>query len=801
MSRVAFAALALVLLVGAWLGAQSVARSQRELRLTGAMARNVALLEAVLRTITPLQHERVAVLRDEAAAGTQELSGARRAVDRALAELEVALAEAAIPEEARNDVRAELALLRDAGRRTPQQLTHAIAGLLQLDRAAIAAPTSGGAGELMALVYPLQVLQEDAAQLHAWLPLSLARAAEPRGEPQRLAAAYGQLRAALDEPTHFPFENASARVRAFAESESWRRLDVVCQRALAPGPLPEAEVADSGAAAATILVQELRLACAEELTGAAARLQAEIAAAQRQTGAAILGLLVLAACGGAAVLGVRRLRHELRERLRLQRELELSRDSLVQFRRALDLSAIVAVTDRDGVIVEVNDRFCTSTGYRREEVIGHTHRLIKSAHHPPEFFRTLWETIAAGRIWSGEICNLTKAGEETFFDTMIVPISGPDGRPAQFIALRHDVTERKRLALELERMALVVQKTTVAMFIADPVGRIEWANPAFEHLTGYELPALLGRTPAVLLHGPETDPATVAQMEAGLANSRGFDVELVNYRKDATSYWVHVKTDPVLGPDGRAQRFVVVVTDITARRRSESLVAGMLDTAAYALIATDPRGEIEVFNRGAEQLLGYSAGDLVGHVTPLSFMDPDELARRAEQLASELGRPVQRSFEAVTARTEATRSADESEATFVRRDGSRVPVRLVTTAMRDRAGLVTGFLMLASDITAQRESIERLRRSEERWQLAISGSNDGAWEWDIRTDRMWVSPRDREILGLSELEETISRAQWVGLMHPEDAEGTREAVRQYFAGETPVYEFIYRVRQAGGKWR
>ncbi|MFT3829994.1 MAG: PAS domain S-box protein [Opitutaceae bacterium] len=797
LSRVALAALALVLLVGAWLGVQAVVRSQHDLRLNRAMARNLALMEAALRTIAPLQDERAAALRVVAGAPAEwNLSLFRGATDRALAELDTLLLEAALPEEAKRAARAELAPLRDRATRAPPQLTRAIAALLRLDRAALAAPTSSGTGKMMALVYSFQLLQEDAAQLHAWLASAGLQGAQVTA-PEQLAGAYAQVNAALEQPTRLAFEHALTRVRKFSESETWRQIDTACRRLLAGGTPPEAEAT----AAAATLVRELRLACAEESAGVATRLRANTAAVQRQAVFAILGLLVLAACGVAAALGVGRLQRELRERRRLQREVEQARDSLAQFRRALDLSAIVAVTDRAGVIVDVNDRFCTSTGYRREEVLGHTHRLIKSTRHPPEFFRALWETIAAGRIWSGEICNLTKAGEETFFDTMIVPIAGPDGRPVQFIALRHDVTERKRLALELERLALLAQKTTVAMFIVDPTGRIEWANPAFEQLTGYELPALIGRSPALLLHGPETDPTTVAQMEAGLVDGGGFEVEVVNYRRDATPFWVHVKTDPVRGPDGRTQRFVVVATDITARRRSESLAAGILETAAHALIATDPQGTIEVFNRGAEQLLGHPAAEIVGRATPLLFLEPDELAQRADRLAAELARPVPPTFEAVTARAEAMRCADECETTFIRQDGNRVPVRLVTTAMRDRAGRVTGFLLLASDITVQRESIEQLRRSEERWQLAISGSNDGAWEWDIRTDRMWVSPRDREILGLAELEETISRAQWIGLMHPDDAEGAREAVRRYFAGETTVYEYTYRVRESGGTWR
>ncbi len=149
---------------------------------------------------------------------------------------------------------------------------------------------------------------------------------------------------------------------------------------------------------------------------------------------------------------VKRLRLRVNQLEHTETSLQQSLKDLADVKFALDQSSIVAITDRSGVITYVNDKFCQISKYSRDELIGQTHRIINSGHHPPDFFQQMWRTIASGQVWQGDVKNQAKDGSYYWVDTTIVPFLDRDGVPYQYVAIRNDITALEEAKAALQQL-------------------------------------------------------------------------------------------------------------------------------------------------------------------------------------------------------------------------------------------------------------------------------------------------------------------------------------------------------------
>lgn len=140
---------------------------------------------------------------------------------------------------------------------------------------------------------------------------------------------------------------------------------------------------------------------------------------------------------------------------------------LKAYRDAVDVHLISSITDRTGKIIYVNDMFCKISQYSSSELLGQNHRIVCSGHHPREFFREMWKTISAGKVWHGEILNKAKDGSPYWVDTVIIPIFDDSKRIDRYLSLRLLITDRKHAEEQRSNYTALLEK--IAFIVAHDI--------------------------------------------------------------------------------------------------------------------------------------------------------------------------------------------------------------------------------------------------------------------------------------------------------------------------------------------
>ncbi|MCH7733010.1 MAG: PAS domain S-box protein [Candidatus Marinimicrobia bacterium] len=385
---------------------------------------------------------------------------------------------------------------------------------------------------------------------------------------------------------------------------------------------------------------------------------------------------------------------------------KLAEERLIKLSQSVEQSpASVMITDLDGNLEYVNPKFEKLTGYTSEEVLGQNPRFLNSGVQSKEFYTELWQKLMSGKEWQGEFCNKKKNGEYYWEFASISPILDKDGSPTHFVAVKEDITERKKAYEEISHLKKfnesILNGMTEGVVVLDTEGIMTYVNTATKPLLGYAEKELLGQHWSLII--PKDQHATV--LAADERRKKGedsvYDLQLV--RKDGQLIDVMVSGSPRF-EEGEYIGTLAVFTDITEQKRavgelrsSEERYRSILDTMEEGYYEVDLKGHFTFFNDSLCRMLNYSRDELLG-------------MNYRQYMQSESAEKVFKTFNEIF---KIRKSTQTIEINIKRKKGSINYGEISITLLIGSHNKPVGFRGIVRDITERKKAEETLRNIAE----------------------------------------------------------------------------------------
>ena len=317
-------------------------------------------------------------------------------------------------------------------------------------------------------------------------------------------------------------------------------------------------------------------------------------------------------------------------------------DELRKLSRAIEQSPVsIIITNKTGEIEYVNPKFSKLTGYSNSEAIGENPRFLKSGSTSKDEYIDLWKTISSGGEWHGEFRNRKKTGEEYIELASISPIVNKNGEITHYLAIKEDITDRKKVENDLHKFLMGIENSSDAVFITDLNGTIEFVNPAFEQIYGYLRSEVLGKTPRILKSGLIPSEGYKYFWDSLLAGN-SVNGELKNKTSDGRVIDIEASNNPILDEKGKIRGFISINRDITKRKQievalkiSEEKYRKIFENVQDVFYQADINGLTIDVSPSIYRITGYYPEELLGKPISVLYENPEHRIELINQIEKE----------------------------------------------------------------------------------------------------------------------------------------------------------------------
>lgn len=468
------------------------------------------------------------------------------------------------------------------------------------------------------------------------------------------------------------------------------------------------------------------------------------------------------------------------------------KELLSKMKSAVEISMDgIALLDHAGVYYYLNEVHLSMFGYSDEkELIGKTWEFIYDQSEIDRINKDIFPLLMEQKRWRGETIGKSRSGKPVYQEITLT-VSDDGG----IICICRDIEQRIINRKQIRVHEKIMEQTNSMLMITNRNREITWVNEAFCKTTGYTMKEVLGQNPGHLLQGKKSNRATIKKFREALISRIPINCELLNYKKDGSSYWIDIKCQPLFNEQGQIEGFFAIEEDITERKRTEALLNESklrlemaIDGTGAALWDWDISSNTVYYSSSWKKVLGYSDEEIRFDLAEWTDrIHPDDRKKTLYNLNQYL---------------EGERPAYEAEVRLRHKDGHYLYfLDRGQITLRDDFGRPSRMTGIAFNITELKETQQKLKDSEARWYAALEGSEFGVWEWDLEKDSLYFSPKLKELYGYQPEELQPTTEFWIRTCHPDDLVPTKYALDNHLENNTQQFQSDRRVQHRDGTYR